>query len=222
MMMVFQRLTDESFWEWLRTTNNDMDQGLEYLLDPQQRGRNRVNFIMRRMYSWHNYNNRQAPLTAHNYIWACSPNGVFYTHDESNWYFHHTSFLAGGRVIAAGHWWVHDGQLLLINNHTGHYKSTPAHLVNCLSVLDKKIDLSNALVEYGSEFDAVLVRAPDFIRLKAGPQCAQHQVWQEESSAQQASVAEIKNRCRPRPAGHPVKGQVSKIKEMWEKGAKIS
>jgi hypothetical protein len=42
MMMVFQRLTDESFWEWLRTTTNDMDHGLEYLLDPQQRGRNRV------------------------------------------------------------------------------------------------------------------------------------------------------------------------------------
>ena len=41
--------------------------------------------------------------------------------------FHHSSFLAGGKVAAAGEMDVASGMLLMHDNNTGHYKPTNEH-----------------------------------------------------------------------------------------------
>ncbi len=57
-----------------------------------------------------------------------SPCSVMSSRRERNIYiytrrrFHHSSFLAGAPVKAAGEWLVVDGQVMAITDKTGHYK----------------------------------------------------------------------------------------------------
>jgi hypothetical protein len=50
--------------------------------------------------------------------------------------FHHSSFLAGGDVASAGHMTVHDGQLQLITNQSGHYKPSSTLNEQVIKVLN--------------------------------------------------------------------------------------
>ena len=89
--------------------------------------------------------------TAHsgkNYaIWVCSPGGIFYTNTHKVSEFHHSSFLAGGRTLAAGEWVIAAGKLLLISHKTGHYAASPTNLYQALLLLDKRVDLSRTVVQ---------------------------------------------------------------------------
>lgn len=63
----------------------------------------------------------------HSMIWVCAPhpltgNATFYTSVCVRDQFHHSSFLQGKGVIAAGEWIVRDGYLLRISGCSGHYK----------------------------------------------------------------------------------------------------
>lgn len=77
-------------------------------------------------------------------IWVCSPPGdrrdpkkgaKFYSHSHRLDRFHHTSFLAGADVHAAGEWCVSQGKILLISNETGHYQAQPHELKRAIASL---------------------------------------------------------------------------------------
>lgn len=60
--------------------------------------------------------------------------------------FHHSTFLAGGRVLAAGEWVVMAGKVLLISHKTGHHGASPQMLNNALRLLNQRVDLSKTVV----------------------------------------------------------------------------
>jgi len=107
--------------------------------------------------------------TAHsgaNYaIWVCSPGGIFYTNTHKVSEFHHSTFLAGGRVLAAGEWVVAAGKLLLISHKTGHHAATPFNLLAALKLLVSRVDLSRTVVhvqDFAAKRDN-FVTATDFL-----------------------------------------------------------
>jgi hypothetical protein len=148
-----------SFWEWL-----DLQEGLSLpkqfvsYLDPRERWRYWVVFQNGRMWRF-NYQRQLVPFdTSQNStlfsgegfaIWVMSPHGVFYTGDHLQSEFHHSSFLAGRRVAAAGEWAVNKGgRLVFINHKTGHYHCTPQQLYNAMVKLrdGMKMDVSRTAV----------------------------------------------------------------------------
>jgi hypothetical protein len=57
--------------------------------------------------------------------------------------FHHSSFLAGQPVAAAGELQVEAGELKLISNKSGHYKPSPDLTAQALKVLESQgVDVS--------------------------------------------------------------------------------
>ena len=59
---------------------------------------------------------------SHKAIWVQGPSGRFYSSNESKaGKFHHSSFLAGRQVKAAGDWEVDKGRLKTISAVSGHY-----------------------------------------------------------------------------------------------------
>jgi hypothetical protein len=79
-------------------------------------------------------------------IWVASGSGAFYSATHVVSQFHHSSFLAGGRVLAAGEWVVSAGKILLISHKTGHHAASEANLFSALKVLDTRLDLSRTVV----------------------------------------------------------------------------
>src|SRR6185436_16039627 len=58
-------------------------------------------------------------------IWVQGPSGRFYSSNESEaGKFHHSSFLAGREVKAAGDWRIEQGKLKAISAISGHYHPT--------------------------------------------------------------------------------------------------
>lgn len=80
-------------------------------------------------------------------IWVCSPGGIFYTNAHKVSEFHHSTFLAGGRVLSAGEWVVSAGKILIISHKTGHHAASPAMLFNALLLLNQRADLSRTVVQ---------------------------------------------------------------------------
>ncbi len=99
-------------------------------------------------------------------IWVCSPGGIFYSASHEVSRFHHSSFLAGGRVLAAGEWVVHDGTIQLITHKTGHYLASPQNLLRALWLLQPRTDLSRTVVAQTNYATGQTryVKAVDFIR----------------------------------------------------------
>jgi hypothetical protein len=73
-------------------------------------------------------------------FWAyvISPSGGLYIHHHEADYFHHSSFLAGGRVLGAGMIGLSKGQIVYINNKSGHYQPSPAEFYIALKTLTSK------------------------------------------------------------------------------------
>ena len=61
------------------------------------------------------------------YIFFMDPQGRIFAGAPRIFEFHHSSFLAGGKVAAAGEMDVANGMLLMHDNNTGHYKPTNEH-----------------------------------------------------------------------------------------------
>ncbi len=68
-------------------------------------------------------------------IFVVAPSGAIFTNSHTVGRFHHSSFLAGGPIKAAGEWLVKDGKILAISDKTGHYKNGAAHLAAFLAQL---------------------------------------------------------------------------------------
>jgi len=79
-----------------------------------------------------------------------SPAGRLYVHMHVADTFHHSTLLAGGRVLGAGMIGVSNGRIVYINNKSGHYMPTPAEFFKAMRQLKRfepTLDLSGALVE---------------------------------------------------------------------------
>jgi len=81
-------------------------------------------------------------------IWVQGPSGRFYSSNESKeGKFHHSSFLAGREVKAAGDWCVEQGRLKSISAMSGHYHPTLESLKRALLDLQA---VSRQLLGWGS------------------------------------------------------------------------
>lgn len=68
-------------------------------------------------------------------IFVVSPDGTLYIHDHAASEFHHTSFLGGGAVMAAGEIVVDQGVIRCLTAKTGHYWTTPPLMLNMVRKL---------------------------------------------------------------------------------------
>lgn len=84
------------------------------------------------------------------YVTDCS--GKFYVGQKIKGHFHHSSFLAGGAIRAAGGIKVREGKLLEINPNSGHYKPAQHHFKALIErLVDEGIDISDVKVTYPNE-----------------------------------------------------------------------
>ncbi|KAG0347138.1 hypothetical protein BG004_008417 [Podila humilis] len=84
------------------------------------------------------------------YIYVTDPNGSMYVAQKVKGQFHHSSFLGGGTVCAAGGIVVNNGQLIKINPKSGHYRPGQRHFDRLLENLKNMgISLEGVKVSYG-------------------------------------------------------------------------
>ncbi|KAF9904595.1 hypothetical protein EC991_002584 [Linnemannia zychae] len=69
------------------------------------------------------------------FIYVTDPQGVLYIAQKVKGQFHHSSFLGGGTVCAAGGIVVNQGKLIKINPKSGHYRPGQRHFDRLLSNL---------------------------------------------------------------------------------------
>ena len=67
-------------------------------------------------------------------IFVVSPKGDMYSHKHVEGVFHHSSFLGGSAVMAAGEVLVVNGEVRIINSKSGHYLPIPENMHNMVKV----------------------------------------------------------------------------------------
>ncbi|CAG8501879.1 26781_t:CDS:2 [Racocetra persica] len=78
--------------------------------------------------------------------------GNFYVGQKKKGHFHHSSFLAGGAICAAGGIKVRNGKLIELNPKSGHYKPAKHHFNALVDRLKKEgVDLNGTKLLYPSE-----------------------------------------------------------------------
>ena len=199
--------TELSFWEWLEATGRADVAGVQYLA-PDERWKYWIVFGDDRRLYRHDPSlgprgagkptlqvfTTRGMSTAFSgsgfAIWVCSPGGIFYSASHEVSHFHHSSFLAGGRVLAAGEWVVHDGTIQLITHKTGHYLASPQNLLRALWLLQPRTDLSRTVVAQTNYATGQTryVKAVDFVR--AGGNAARCEAVKDEQGAAAASAGE--------------------------------
>lgn len=87
------------------------------------------------------------------FIFVHAANNAFYVYvPQSNQkgaitdIYHHSSFTAGGNVYSAGAITVKDGKIVKIKNKSGHYKPSPKHLQQTVSVVPEKYFSNDAVI----------------------------------------------------------------------------
>jgi hypothetical protein len=175
--------TKESFWKWLETQGKGDLESVQYLA-PDERWRYMIRFAQGLL--WQADDNKalwRFSTRLHRThaskdgfaIWVASPRGTFYSHSHTVNQFHHSSFLAGSRVLAAGEWAVQGGQLVYISHKTGHYRASPADLIRALALLRLRVDLSKVVADICT-YDLNVeehhyVWADDYLRLPSLRMC---------------------------------------------------
>lgn len=142
-----------SFWDFVRTAT---ERKVEYFRDAAIRSGALIELRGSVMHVAHD--NSKFDTRLHNTVesgtgWAIfvvSPDGEMYAGDHVEGEFHHSSFLAGGPVMAAGELAVADGELRAITAKSGHY--TPSRR-NMHTLVNRLVTLRG---------DAIIF--PDFIR----------------------------------------------------------
>jgi hypothetical protein len=124
------------FFTWLEESTNPMykvPMGTVDYFDEEQREAYRL-----RLGPSIQYAKSKKALERDN-IYAVSQSNTFYASDRTKTdkgVVHHSSFLAGQAVKAAGHIvFKQPGQLAQINLTSGHYKPKPEHMKNALTIL---------------------------------------------------------------------------------------
>ncbi|CAO3574639.1 unnamed protein product [Mortierella alpina] len=84
------------------------------------------------------------------YIYVTDPKGTLYVAQKKKGNFHHSSFLGGGTVCAAGGIIINHGKLVKINPKSGHYRPGQRHFDRLLANLkDMGISLEGVKISYG-------------------------------------------------------------------------
>jgi hypothetical protein len=102
-------------------------------------------------------------------IWVLGTDKVFYTRVAKLARFHHSSFLSGRAVYAAGAWEVSDGNITKINGKSGHYLPPIDALIYAVRLLASKGCLlmeSEKVVQVFDSGEEKLVTGEDLIRYK--------------------------------------------------------
>ncbi|CAG8671736.1 3931_t:CDS:2 [Acaulospora morrowiae] len=83
------------------------------------------------------------------WIYVTDCQGRFYVGRKIKGHFHHSSFLAGGAICAAGGIKVREGELISINPNSGHYKPAQRHFKALIERLSNNgVNISNVKVVY--------------------------------------------------------------------------
>jgi hypothetical protein len=129
-----------SFWDKIGTVMSPSasQQDVKYypLIDPDELSQSRVSF--KEDLLWDDY--FDAPVDTEDMethfsgkgwgIFVCSPDGKLFIHSHEAGVHHHSSFLAGGAVLAAGEIVVREGVVMVITPKSGHYQPTPENILN--------------------------------------------------------------------------------------------
>ncbi|KAF9988732.1 hypothetical protein BGZ75_008668 [Mortierella antarctica] len=84
------------------------------------------------------------------YIYVTDPKGTLYVAQKKKGNFHHSSFLGGGTVCAAGGIIINHGKLVKINPKSGHYRPGQRHFDRLLASLKGMgISLEDVKISYG-------------------------------------------------------------------------
>ncbi len=111
------------------------------------------------------------------YIYAADIDGNIYAATDKhsgNLQLRHSSFLGGKPVLSAGLIWVSNGDLIFIDNSSGHYKPPESNLYRLISIMSSSgVDMSRARVEpFGSG-----QKLPVNIYLKTGKLGTRSSTW---------------------------------------------
>ncbi|KAF9999410.1 hypothetical protein BGZ79_007004 [Entomortierella chlamydospora] len=84
------------------------------------------------------------------FIYVTDPKGTLYVAQKVKGQFHHSSFMGGGSVCAAGGIIVNHGKLLKINPKSGHYRPGQRHFGRLLENLKEMgVSLEDVRISYG-------------------------------------------------------------------------
>ncbi|KAF9394544.1 hypothetical protein BGX21_010339 [Mortierella sp. AD011] len=84
------------------------------------------------------------------FIYVTDPNGTLYIAQKVKGQFHHSSFMGGGSVCAAGGIIVNHGKLIKINHKSGHYRPQERHFDRLLdSLKEMGVSLEDVTTSYG-------------------------------------------------------------------------
>ncbi|KAG0359139.1 hypothetical protein BGZ54_010095 [Gamsiella multidivaricata] len=96
------------------------------------------------------------------FIYVTDPQGTLYVAQKVKGQFHHSSFLGGGTVCAAGGIIVNRGKLIKINPKSGHYRPGQRHFDRLLKNLkDQGVSLEDVRLSYGILEDTDKDGAPE-------------------------------------------------------------
>jgi len=136
-----QYLAPNERWKYMCVFGNDQ---IMYRHQDQLGARGLGSVPLQRFTTW----NLETAHSGKNYaIWVCSPHGIFYSNSHKVSEFHHSTFLGGGRVLAAGEWVIAAGKLLLISHKTGHHAASQSNLFQALMLLRQRMNLSRTVVQ---------------------------------------------------------------------------
>lgn len=105
---------------------------------------------------------KKATQRKHKYIYVTDPQGTLYIANKVKGKFHHSSFLGGGSVGAAGAIIVNHGKLLKINPRSGHYRPGLRHFSRLLDSLRRSnvnmadVNISHSFTEDDGEGEGVV------------------------------------------------------------------
>ncbi|KAF9349860.1 hypothetical protein BGX26_011909, partial [Mortierella sp. AD094] len=84
------------------------------------------------------------------FIYVTDPQGTLYVAQKVKGQFHHSSFLGGGTVCAAGGIIINHGKLIKINPKSGHYRPGQRHFARLLENLKEMgVPLADVKISYG-------------------------------------------------------------------------
>jgi hypothetical protein len=169
----------ESFWDYANahsmvdlhysTKKNQYFPVQVAMLGAVQRANYHISYGTGRWTDSHGHNVRTEKMKTHFSgkgwgIFVCDPTGNLYLGTHKVGRFHHSSFLAGTAVMAAGEMVVENGQILLITTKTGHYRAGVAELKAMLTKLPDPMINKNTIVCPAPyvQTDVLFYKAGDF------------------------------------------------------------
>jgi hypothetical protein len=100
-------------------------------------------------------------------IWVMSKKGNLYVGNHVKGMLHHSSFLAGGKVMCGGEVWARNGKIIFLSGKSGHYQPGKENLDWALNVLENCVDNFDAITvaawRAGTESPVYLVSPRSFL-----------------------------------------------------------